>query len=96
MKVLKYITIIISVLILIIILFILVSYVNHKFQLSKEDKLFIPNGEMVEVNGHNIHVYTEGEGDEVLVFLSGGGTSSPVLDFKSLYSLLSDSYKIAV
>jgi pimeloyl-ACP methyl ester carboxylesterase len=28
--------------------------------------------------------------------MSGGGTSSPVLDFKSLYSLLSDKYKIAV
>jgi pimeloyl-ACP methyl ester carboxylesterase len=28
--------------------------------------------------------------------MSGGGTSSPILDFKSLYSLLSDEYKIAV
>src|SRR5690625_4133819 len=28
--------------------------------------------------------------------MSGGGTSSPVLDFKSLYSLLSDKYRIAV
>ena len=28
--------------------------------------------------------------------MSGGGTSSPVLDFKSLYSLLSDDYKIVV
>lgn len=28
--------------------------------------------------------------------MSGGGTSSPVLDFKALYSRLSDQYKIAV
>lgn len=28
--------------------------------------------------------------------MAGGGTSSPVLDFKSLYSLLSDKYKIVV
>lgn len=41
-------------------------------------------------------VYTEGEGDKTLVFLSGGGTCSPILDFKSLYSLLSNEYKIAV
>ena len=31
-----------------------------------------------------------------LVFMSGGGTCSPILDFKSLYSLLSDTYQIAV
>lgn len=51
---------------------------------------------MVEVNGHQMHVYTEGNGEETLVFMSGGGTSSPVLDFKSLFSLLSDNYKIVV
>lgn len=53
------------------------------------DELFVPNGQMVEVNGYNMHVYVEGEGDTTLVFMSGGGTSSPVLYFKSLYSLLS-------
>lgn len=53
------------------------------------DELFVPNGQMVEVNGYNMHVYVEGEGDTTLVFMSGGGTYSPVLDFKSLYSLLS-------
>lgn len=29
-------------------------------------------------------------------FLSGSGTCSPILDFKSLYSLLSDDYRIVV
>lgn len=51
---------------------------------------------MVEVNGHQMHVYIEGDGEDTLVFMSGGGTSSPVLDFKSLYSLVSDKYKIVV
>ena len=41
-------------------------------------------------------VYTEGQGNTTLVFLAGGGTASPILDFKSLYSQLSDIYKIAV
>lgn len=41
-------------------------------------------------------VYTEGDGDKTLVFMSGGGTCSPILDFKSLYSLLSNDYKIVV
>lgn len=73
-----------------------VSLINHKIQLSKEEELFVPTGQLVEVNGHQMHVYTEGSGEETLVFMSGGGTSSPVLDFKSLYSLLSDKYKIVV
>lgn len=51
---------------------------------------------MVKVNGHNMSVYIEGNGETTLVFMSGGGTCSPILDFKSLYSLLSDDYKIAV
>jgi pimeloyl-ACP methyl ester carboxylesterase len=78
------------------IIFIGVSYINHRIHLSKEDKLFVPNGEMVEVNGHQMHIYTEGRGDKTLVFMSGGGTCSPTLDFKSLYSLLSDKYRIVV
>ncbi|WMM23897.1 alpha/beta hydrolase [Tissierella sp. MB52-C2] len=79
-----------------IIIFIGVSYINHRIHLSKEDELFVPNGEMVEVNGHQMYIYTEGEGDKTLVFMSGGGTCSPTLDFKSLYSLLSDKYRIVV
>ena len=49
----------------------------------------LPLGKMVEVDGHNMSVYIEGTGDTTLVFMSGGGTCSPILDFKSLYSLLS-------
>ena len=41
-------------------------------------------------------IYVEGSGSKTLVFLSGGGTCSPILDFKSLYSLLSDEYRIVV
>lgn len=78
-------------------IFLTVSYINHQIQLSNEDELFAQAiGTSVEVNGHLMNVYTEGTGETTLVFLSGGGTSSPVLDFKSLYSELSDEYKIVV
>ncbi|WP_285395828.1 alpha/beta hydrolase [Lysinibacillus sp. fls2-241-R2A-57] len=80
----------------IFLLIVTVSYLIHQNQLSKEDKLFTPTGKMVEVSGQQMHVYIEGNGEETLVFMSGGGTSSPVLDFKSLYSLLSDKYRIVV
>lgn len=74
----------------------LALYINHRVHLSKEAKLLTPIGQMVEVDGHNMSVYVEGDGDRTLVFLSGGGICSPILDFKSLYSLLSDPYKIVV
>lgn len=68
----------------------------HWISLERESKLLTPAGTMVDVGGKQMHVYTEGSGEETLVFLSGGGTCSPVLDFKSLYSLLSADYRIAV
>lgn len=80
----------------VLVIFILGCFINHRIQLSKEEALFVPTGQLVEVNGHKISVYTEGSGSQTIVFMSGGGTCSPILDFKSLYSLLSDEYKIAV
>lgn len=91
-KTLKVVLIIIAV----IVLFVVVSFVRHKICSSNEKDLLTPLGELVEVNGHNMSVYMEGSGDKTLVFMSGGGTCSPILDFKSLYSLLISEYKIVV
>lgn len=71
-------------------------YINHRIQLNKEEVLRTPLGELVEVNGHQMSVYVEGNGDKTIVFMSGGGTCSPILDFKSLYTTLSDNCKIVV
>ena len=53
-------------------------------------------GQLAEVDGHNMCVYEEGRGPHTLLFLSGSGTPSPILDFKCLYSLLDDDYRIVV
>lgn len=74
----------------------LACYVRHRICLAREEALLTPPGTMVEVAGGRMHVYTEGSGPVTLVFLSGGGTCAPVLDFKSLYGLLSDTCRIAV
>lgn len=79
-----------------IIVVLFVSVFTHHIQLNDEEPFFQPNGELVEVNKHSMHVYSEGRGENTFVFLSGGGTSSPVFDFKSLYSLLSENNKIVV
>ena len=68
----------------------------HQIMLKIEEPLRTPLGQLVEVDGYNMSVYTEGSGDKTLVFLSGSETPSPILDFKSLYALLSDTHKIVV
>lgn len=97
-KFLKKIGIIFIVIILFILFVMLISFGNHKIKLKKEEKLFKTNGKIVEVNNHNINVYISGNSnsDITLVFMSGAGTCSPTLDFKTLYSLFENDYQIAV
>ncbi len=96
MKILKKIGKILLAVLIVIIAVLLFCFVNHRLRLVSEAELLDVIGNPVTVNGHLINVYTEGNGDTTLVFMSGSGTCSPVLDFKSLYSLLSGDYKIAV
>lgn len=91
----KMIKIVVAIL-LIILIIIGISFINHRIQLAKERTLLVPMGQLVEVDGHKMSVYTEGSGEKTIVFMSGGGTCSPILDFKSLYSQLSDDYRIVV
>ena len=74
----------------------LIFVLFHQTMLKVEEPLRAPLGQLVEVDGHKMSVYTEGTGDKTLVFLSGSDTPSPILDFKSLFSLLSDEYRIVV
>lgn len=41
-------------------------------------------------------IYVEGGGDKTLVFMSGSGTSSPILDFISLARELKDDYRVVI
>ena len=74
----------------------LIFVLFHQIMLKVEEPLRAPLGQLVEVDGHKTSVYIEGTGDKTLVFLSGSDTPSPILDFKSLFSLLSDEYRIVV
>ena len=72
-------------------------FIYNKIMLASEEALIEKTiGQYVEVDGHKMNIYIEGEGKHTLLFLSGAGTAAPVLDFKSLYSLLSSDYKIVV
>lgn len=75
-----------------LILFFILVTGNHKIQLMNEEEHLTPLGEMVNVYGNDMHIYKEGEGNKTLIFMSGGRTSSPVLDFKALYTELTDTF----
>lgn len=84
-------------LLILLAVFLIVMAIYNQIMLRKNKSLYeTPLGQLVEVDGHNMSIYTEGEGEHTIVFMSGWGTSSPILDFKPLYSRLSDEYKIVV
>lgn len=53
-------------------------------------------GELVEVDGHRMHVRVSGEGPLTMVLLPGLGTAAPVYDFRPLVSELDPWAKVAV
>ena len=71
--------------------------IYHQCRLKKERSVITHMaGQYVEVDGHNMNVYVEGEGNKTLVFLPGSMTPSPIFDFKPLYEMLTDKYKVVV
>lgn len=82
--------------VVIIVLLIIVCFAYHKYKLKEEEELREPLGQLIDINGNKMSIYVEGSGSKTLVFLSGSGTCSPILDFKSLYSLLSGSDEIGI
>lgn len=79
-----------------LLLFLGATFVFHQFSLRNESKLLTLIGKQVTVNGHRMNVSVKGEGSETIVFLSGAGIASPILDFKNLTDSLSKKYKVVV
>ncbi len=79
-----------------VLVFVTASFTYHRLALQREKASLNPMGQMVSVNGHDMSVFVKGNGPQTLVFLSGAGTASPILDFKDLYDGLSKQYKIVV
>ncbi|MBS6972458.1 MAG: alpha/beta hydrolase [Streptococcus salivarius] len=79
-----------------VLVLLLASFIYHRLALQREKASLNPMGQMVSVNGHDMSFFVKGNGPQTLVFLSGAGTASPILDFKDLYDGLSKQYKIVV
>ena len=79
-----------------LILFLVGTFIFHRISLEREQASLTPMGKTVLVNGHKINVYVEGDGPETIVFLSGAGIASPILDFKNVSNSLSKRYKVVI
>ena len=54
-------------------------------------------GDLANIDGHNIHIYRQGNKDKPkIVLMSGSGTVAPVYDFKVLYEKLSKNFRVIV
>lgn len=54
-------------------------------------------GPLVNIQGHNIHIYSQGDKDKPrIVLMSGSGTVAPVYDFKVLYEKLAKDFRVIV
>ncbi len=96
-KVLKFIGKTLLVILLLLAVFLLAMTVYNIIMTKKEAPLLEKNfGQLVEVDGANMNIYSAGDGDHTVVFMAGWGTPSPVYDFKPLSDRLADSCNVAV
>ena len=72
------------------------TYLYNRSCLDKEANLIHQKGQYVEVDGHEMNLLIEGDGDKTLVFLAGAGTPSPILDFKPLTDRLKEDVKVVI
>lgn len=72
-------------------------YLNHTSKLKKEEGYLVAPGQMVEVNGHNMHVYVTGnlEADTTLVFLHNSKLVDESVALQPLFNELKD-YKLVL
>lgn len=92
----KVIGLVLLVLIVICALFIAGLHFYDKSSLKKESELIHQKGQLVEIDGKKMNIYTEGSGDKTLVFMAGANTPAVIYDFKPLYSILNEDHQIVV
>ena len=79
-----------------LIIFLTATFFYHRISLQRENEFLTPMGQTVLVNGHQMNIYVQGKGSETIVFLSGAGIASPILDFKNVSDSLSKRYKVVI
>jgi pimeloyl-ACP methyl ester carboxylesterase len=89
-KIIKVFVIILGVIVLLNI----IGFAANKIFFAKELEAIIPYGQMVEVDGKEMHVYSMGSAEETIVLLPGFGIALPSADFGPLMRELSQDYTV--
>ncbi|WP_405083219.1 alpha/beta fold hydrolase [Paenibacillus chitinolyticus] len=79
-----------------IVLFLAIVFTVNIISSKSEEGRIKPYGQSVTVDGKNMNVLIQGQGQETVVLLPGLGTGTPALDFKPLVEELSPFYKVVV
>ena len=73
------------------------AFIYNKIQSRKEERFWIDTpGEMVEVDGHKMHIYSKGSGDHTIVLLSAWGDTSPYINFLPMCEELSKNARVVI
>lgn len=80
----------------VILLVLFIGFVYEKTASYSDQKKYKPVGKVVDVNGHNMHIFAKGQGKATVVFVSGWGIPCPYADFYPLYNEISKYTRIAV
>lgn len=78
----------------IIVGFNILGFIINKTFFRNELDSIQPYGQLVEVNGSKMHVYSMGSGEKTIVLLPGFGIPLPSADFGPLMRKLSESYTV--
>lgn len=84
-----------------VLLLVLAGFVYQWLGEREDRQAFVPPGQMVEVNGHRMHVYTEEKAgksanEATVVLIAGWGTPNPYANFSPLYDGLRGKAQFAV
>nr|WP_138752916.1 alpha/beta hydrolase [Paenibacillus sinopodophylli] len=93
-KIVKFILKALAVLVIAIVVFIAVVFIVNKVSLKSEQSKIQTYGQLVPVDGKQMNVLIQGEGEETIVLLPGYGTAAPALDFQMLIDELTPFYKV--
>lgn len=74
--------------------FMLIGFVVNSVLSKGELEKIAPYGQMVQINGEKMHVYSMGDGEETIVLLPGLGVALPSADFGPLMRDLSKKYTV--
>jgi pimeloyl-ACP methyl ester carboxylesterase len=95
-KIFKMILKILAVIVILIVVFVAIVFIVNKISTKSEQGKIQTYGQLVPVDGKNMNVLIQGQGEETIVLLPGYGTASPALDFKPLIEELAPFYKVVV